>query len=348
MTTATTDGNQAPGSTQDTQADITQTSTDQSTTPPAGTVTPPAGTEPPAAGTPEADQAALDAAAAAAAAAAAPDAGAADAGTTNPWDGADLDEDLKAFVGEKTPAEIARELKNAQALIGKKAIGIPGKDSTPEEHRAFHKARGVPETEEGYDLAPAITALQEKAPEGWEPSEPLTNAFRKAAKLSNMSNGEAQQFAQHFLAAQFEANTPLVQAHLTATKEAKALMTEHWGANPEPHNAAFDRGMRALGLESEGIDVFLNAYGGNGKARFNLVDKIAEIGRLQSEGGPIPGGGINNAPTGMTPQQARQQIDTLLADPVNQEAYQDPMHARNKQITAEIVRLGKIERGVKA
>lgn len=251
-------------------------------------------------------------------------------------------------MGEKSPAEVAKELQNAQKLLGKKSIGIPGKDSTPEEQRAFHKARGVPEDETGYDLAPAMEELKKIAPAGWEPAPELEASFRKAARLSNISNGEAAEFAKHYLGDQFKAREALVNAEIAATKEAKGLMATAWGADPKPHEANFARGMKAVGLGAESVDVFLASYGGSGAARFNLVNAIAEIGRNQREGGPIPGGLANGGDAGMTKEQARAEMERIKSDPVLSRAYTEVNDPRHKEITGEMTRLGKIERGISA
>lgn len=266
----------------------------------------------------------------------------------DPWAGVELDDETKAFIGEKTPAEVAKELQNAQKLLGKKAIGIPGKDSTPEEQRAFHKARGVPESEEGYELAPVVEKIKAVAPEGWAPDTALEQRFRKAARLSNMSNGEAQQFAEHFLGEEFKAREEFVKTEVAATKEATSLFTQHIGPDRTVFDSNFARGMNAIGLDTEGVDVFLGAYGGNGKARFNMARVVAEIGARYGEGTTPPGLNPSGGGVGMSKQQARGEMDRILADPANQEAYNDPTHAKHQEITREITRLGKIERGITA
>ena len=272
-------------------------------------------------------------------------AAATDEGKASAWP-EDLDEDLKKFVGEKTPAQVAKELQAAQALIGKKSIGIPGKDATPEEHRAFHKARGVPENEAGYELAPVLEELKTIAPEGWEASPELEASFRKAAKLSNLSTGEAKEFAKHYLADQFEQRKEFVAKEVEATKEASALLAKAWGPDRTVGETNFARGMKAVGLPAESVDVFLAAYGGSGQARFALVNAVAEIGRRQIEGGPIPGQGEGGQNTGMTKEQATAEVERIKADPELSKAFMDVTHPRHKEVTAEMTKLGKIQRGI--
>lgn len=256
------------------------------------------------------------------------------------------DKKLKAFVGEKTPAQVAKELMNAQALLGKKSVGIPGKDATPEEHRAFHKARGVPEDEKGYDFKGTVEELQKTAPEGWQLSESQEASFRKAAKLSNLSQGEANEFAKHYLADQFEARKELVANEVKAGKDASAILAKDWGPDRKPHEVNFDRGMRAIGLSGDSVDVFLAAFGGSGEARAGMVKAVAEIGRRQIEGGPIPGAGDGGQSTGMTKEQATAEIERIKADPELSKAFMNVDHARHKEISAEMARLGKVQKGI--
>lgn len=53
---------------------------------------------------------------------------------------------------EKPQEEFFKQFENAQKLIGQRAPGIPGENATEEEIRNFHKAIGVPESPDGYDL----------------------------------------------------------------------------------------------------------------------------------------------------------------------------------------------------
>lgn len=274
------------------------------------------------------------------------DGGADDGKPADLWATAELDEETRKFVGDKTPAQVAKELQNAQKLLGKKSIGVPGKDSTPEEQRAFHKARGVPDDEKGYDLAPAIDALKAKAPDGWAPSPELEASFRKAARLSNMSQSEATEFAQHWLGEQFEQRKGFVDKQLGATKEAKAMLSAHTGPDRASFDANFARGMQSLGIDGASIDVFVDAFGGDGKARFAMAKAVAEIGRGFAEGGPVPGGGVQPGATTMTKEQARQEMNRIRTDPVLSVAYNDVNNPRFKEVEAEMTRLGKIERGV--
>jgi hypothetical protein len=56
---------------------------------------------------------------------------------------------------EKPNTEMFKQMKNLQTKLGERpGVKIPTAESTPEERLAFDKARGVPDTIEGYEIKP--------------------------------------------------------------------------------------------------------------------------------------------------------------------------------------------------
>jgi hypothetical protein len=265
----------------------------------------------------------------------------------DPWAAYALDDDLKTFVGQRSPAEVAKELKNAQGLIGKKTIGIPGKDSTPEEQRAFHEARGVPKDEAGYDFGATIDELVANAPEGWQRDEKREAQFRTWARNSNLSNTEANNLLKQYFTSEFEGNRDAIKAASEATKTARNLMTERWGADAEGKTNAANRFARHVGLDDDAIEVFLSAAGTKPEARFKLIDYMANQGAMLEEGGgdgkaPMSPGGQQ-----MTADQARVAKEQFLAQGDNQAAYMDSSHPRHGAVERQVTAYLKIERGIK-
>lgn len=264
--------------------------------------------------------------------------------TQTPW-GEGIDPDLLKFVGEKTPIEIAKELQAAQALIGKKTIGIPGKDSTPEQQRAFHAARGVPDAADGYDLEDVITELVEKYP-GLERDTAREAQFRELARASNISNGEARELMRRTLEAEATAGAERLAELNTANTAAKALVTEHWGPKVDEKTALANAFARHLGLDDEAFDAFMKVAGAKPEARFKLVDAFANMGANLQEGGGPGGDGVGGLAS-MTPEQAEAAKKAYLDQGDNRAAYQDPSHSRHKRVEAEVTKYLKIQRGVK-
>lgn len=58
--------------------------------------------------------------------------------------------------------ELFKKTENAQSLIGRKELGIPGPDATPEQKQAYRKAIGVPDTAEEYVINPTTWDPEDK------------------------------------------------------------------------------------------------------------------------------------------------------------------------------------------
>jgi hypothetical protein len=260
----------------------------------------------------------------------------------NPW-GEELDDELKAFVGEKTPLQIAKELKGAQALIGKKAIGIPGKDATPEEHRAFHEARGVPPDPTGYDFTDVIDEIAQANPD-WPRDEAREQQFRELAKSANLSNNEARELVRKQLAQELEGNKAAIAANRQANIATENMVAEQWGPDRAAKEAAANRFAHHLGIDGDVMEVFMKAASTKPEARFKLLSIMAEQGAMLEEGAGA--GGFNPKPTGMTPEQAGQAKEQYLNTADNRAAFMDPTHKNHASVSNQVYQYAKIERGL--
>lgn len=268
-----------------------------------------------------------------------------DASAPKLW-GDDLDDETKAFVGDKTPAQVAKELKGAQALLGKKTIGIPDKDSTPEQWRAFHESRGVPKDEAGYDFKAALDDLMKDAPEGVTLDPAREAEFRALAKSANLSNTEATELIKRQLTKEWDANKTQLAEITTANKKAATLLDEAWGAKKDEYTQDANKFARHIGLTDDVLEVFMKAAGTKPEARFAFVNFMREQGALLREGG---NGGplVDVGAEALTPAQATEKKTAYLSQGDNQAAYLDPSHARHKQVSAQMTVYLKAERGIK-
>lgn len=256
--------------------------------------------------------------------------------TVDPWKGSELDDETKQFIGTKTPAQVARELRDAQRLIGKKTIGIPGKDSTPEEQRAFHQARGVPDSPEKYDLTATLDEIKAQMPEGFVYDEKREKQFREIAKAANLSNAEANEFAKRQVLAEFEQNKQQIIAQTQSNKQTEDLVAQNWGPDRQAKEQAANRFARHIGFDEDMLSVFMKAAGTKPEARFKLIDYFAEQGSLLKEGGG-PGTMPGASPAAsMSPEQAAIAKENFLNQGDNRAAYMDGSHPNHKAVTAQV------------
>jgi hypothetical protein len=265
--------------------------------------------------------------------------------TVSVW--ADLDEETKQFVGEKTPAQVAKELRDAQKLIGKKTIGIPGKDSTLEEQAAYHKARGVPDSEDGYQIDDVLEELQKEAPEGFARDKEREAHYRKLFKAANLSNSEARELIKRELAGEFEKHK-VVQTEKANLQRATAdMITKEWGPKADENKQDANVFLRHVGVDEDALAVVNAALGTKPEARFKFLEFAREQGRMLREGGT----GMSDPRTvnanSLTPEQARVAKQEFISKGDNQAAYFDPSHARHKEVMATMTNFLMAEKGIK-
>lgn len=259
--------------------------------------------------------------------------------------GGDLDDDVKQFVGNKTPAQVAKELFGAQKLIGKKVIGVPDANATPEEHRAFHAARGVPDSPDKYELSDIVEKVRTENPE-IPYDEDREKMFRELARSSNLSNAEAREFLGKYLEQEIAQNKEAIIAAQNAEKQARDMLVQNWGPDFAAKEVNANKFARSMGLTDADFQVFLKAPGTTPQARYNLVNFMAEQGALLQEN---PGGGGHELRSGanMSPDEARQQKEAYLARGDNRQAYNDSSHPRHKEVEAQMTIFLKAERGLR-
>ncbi|NJB68526.1 hypothetical protein GGQ74_002199 [Desulfobaculum xiamenense] len=162
----------------------------------------------------------------------------------------------------RSPADMARSLLHARALVGRKTIGlIPlSEDATDEDRLGFdaelRRVVGVPDTPDGYELT---------MPEGTEPDPEFVGWFRGAAHELGLSPAQAQGLADRYNA--------LVGGHLDAEArrederraKGRERLTALWGARAEENAAiarrGFERSAQAAGLDAEATCAFLDRHG---------------------------------------------------------------------------------------
>lgn len=273
---------------------------------------------------------------------------AAPVGTNDPWAGLD-DPDLKTFVGTKTPAEIAKELKAAQSLIGKKTVGVPGEGSTPEEQAAFHTARGVPATSAEYKFDDVLAELTKDLPADLVVMDPAREAeTRELLKAANISNGEARELIRRQLGKEIETRKAEVAAAAGLQSKTQDLITQGWGPKKDEYTQDANNYMRSIGIDDDVLSVMNAALGTKPEARFKFLEMARTQGALLREGGQPVGAAHGMNITAMTPEQARTAKEAYLNEGNNRDVYLGNRDApRYKEVQDRMTAFIKAERGLK-
>ncbi len=208
---------------------------------------------------------------------------------------------------------------SAQSMIGKRqessGIMIPGEDAGIEEHVAFYKALGRPDSPEGYGLKD----------EGFAEGVPRN-----------------QQSENHLIKSLYDAGTPTraaqrvwndyVTEQNTIWEGVKSIRDNNERANTEALNTAFgsyrdqrvaqanDGFNAAFGDDAQTISDLILVDGTRFGDRPDVVKAMANHGVTLSEAELIDG---SHRGLDITPGEARQEIKNLKADPVFYAAWMD-------------------------
>lgn len=132
----------------------------------------------------------------------------------------------KAFENVKSLDDLANQYLNAQKMIGKKTIGLPTDESTPEEVSSFYE-KLRPETAEGYEFG------TEHLPEGTERDAELDGKVKSLLHEAGLSKDQARK---------------VVEGYEKMTLEMNPVLTD------EQKEQAFEKkGREILGSEYEAI-----------------------------------------------------------------------------------------------
>lgn len=221
-----------------------------------------------------------------------------------------------------TPADLAKGYLEAEKLIGKKGVILPGENATPEEMKQFHTALGVPETIEGYEL---------KAPEGlpegvW--NDDAAKGFAAKAHELGLTPKQVQGIAtwqvQNVAGA-------LEKAGLEADgRTYEAVLREEWGGS---YDANFEMARRAA---KEFGDEAALAKLGDKIGDAGLMRMFQRIGSKVAEDVPA---GMGGAARVSSQESARSQADAIVAD--TKGAYWNNQHPDHKATVQRVTALLK-------
>ncbi len=194
---------------------------------------------------------------------------------------------------------IVSSLIHAQKSIGADKIAIPGKNSGPNDWSHFFSAIGVPETHEGYEFGmPEDSGFQDE----------FFKSFKESAHKAGLLPQQAEAISKWFAEKNGQASAQMQTDSQQKLAAAVDGLKKEWGM-------AFDKKVADANLVLDAFATpeqmtFLKEAGlANEPHLVKLLATIAE--KTMSEDTIRDGSGSGG---GITPTEAKQKIDTLMAD----------------------------------
>lgn len=238
-----------------------------------------------------------------------------------------LPEDIRAapsMAKFKDPAELAKSYLEAEKLIGRKGVVVPGENATPEEVAAFRAALGVPDAPDGYGLA-----APEGLPDGvW--NEDSAKAFAAKAHELGIPPAAAKGLAEWFAKAQAEA--------LGAAEPWQPVLEKEWGAKFQDNLDLAQRAARQFGADEATLAKLASAAGDA-----NVMRMFHRIGAALGEDQPA---GMATASAPMTGERAREAALAIIGD--KSSPYHQPLHPEHRATVQKVTRLFAAANGERA
>jgi hypothetical protein len=201
--------------------------------------------------------------------------------------------------------DMAKSYVNAQGLIGKKGVIIPGEGASEEDWNKFHTDMGRPQEADAYE-APQIT----DAPEGFEVSQDEIQNMKKLAFEMGLSPKNASKMIQNYIDGEKNVFSTQQQQNNEKVESAKKALHDQFGDKYE-HNLKVAKGVLQKFADHdvyEGItgDAMLgdNPY---------LIRLLAKLGNSLLDDQSIMEGSANTFVDLQT--NAKSELEKLEADP---------------------------------
>ena len=232
-----------------------------------------------------------------------------------------LPEDLRnepCLDNVKNFATLTKSFVNAQKMIGKNKIALPGENASQEELNAFYTALGRPESADAYKHDGV------ELPEGITLDDAAVKEFREFA----FQNGISQDVFEKALAFDVmrvqKAQAAALAAHNREYDETLAKLKEQYGDDLPARIAQVDKALTTFGIKKIFVEKGLTN-------NYEIFEALGNIGARISE---------SKLKAGDVPQQfktPKQQIDEIYADPQNPIYHMD--HPGHDKAVAEVKRL---------
>ncbi|MBQ9088665.1 MAG: hypothetical protein IJY46_07785 [Lentisphaeria bacterium] len=232
-----------------------------------------------------------------------------------------LPEDLRnepSLAGVKNLTTLAKSYVNAQKMVGKNRIALPGENATPEERNAFYTALGRPAAAADYKHDSI------EVPEGFQLDDKALSAFRDTAFELGLTQEGFEKALAFDLARTKQAAEAALARHNAEYDATMNKLQQQYGDNLPARIAQVDKALSTFGIK----DLFIERGLTN---NYQIFEALAKIGASISESKLKDGDVQQNF---KTPQQ---QIEEIYADPNG--AIYNSEHPGHDKAVAEVKRL---------
>lgn len=221
----------------------------------------------------------------------------------------------------KTHDDLAKAYTNLESMLGKKVAGL-----TPEEAITLKELQGRPKSLEDYKVPEGITTEDAQ----W---------FREKAFKLGLSNNDALELMAGYVETSKAASEASLKIQEARHQENIMALQKEWGAAFDQRIALAKEGALAVGGEE-----LINILGEAGLGTHPTVIKaLANIGKSLKEDS-IPTS-QHGAKFGLTPADAKREIDLKMIDKDFRDAYFDARNPGHSAAVAEMERLFTISSG---
>lgn len=217
----------------------------------------------------------------------------------------ELPDDIKSdpsLASIQDVAGLAKSYINAQTLVGKKGVILPGENATEDDWNQFYGAIGRPETPDKYEIA-----KPSELPEGFPYVEDIEKNFKDVAHKMGLTPNQVKGLYDWYMKMDVDL-FQTAQNHLKQQGESlEAELRKEWGMAYDQKAELAKRAAKQF-ADEDTLTQLEGALGAPG-----MVKLFAKIGEAMGEDKMIGGGGGSG--TALTPDQARQEIAKIMGDP---------------------------------
>lgn len=236
-----------------------------------------------------------------------------------------LDPELKdhpSLANFKDPKDLAKSWVNAQKLIGKDKLVLPGKNATPQDWEQVFDKLGRPKSPEGYNIPTDYAPPELTSPEGLRDYQGI------AHKLGLMP-AQAEGLYKWWADQQIGVMNQMEEQNTNLQKETESTLRKEWGYAYESKLKDANRVIRQFNSEEDAQ--YIQGKFGNDPVMIKFLTRMG--GKIAEDG--IIGKGESNF---LSPEEALLEISKIRANP----AYLDGNNPEQKLLAARVRQLSKM------